>query len=147
MKTNVVISILLCGIATSQFLQAEEVHVGDIGGKLTLIGRLGKPLGVIAAVDGQLVSEPRQGKSGTVTAAFRVNKVDGKPLEKGQIVGLVFRASTPFHADELLHLSGYEGGAFVGTPDEARGLLGREASPLPWHFESTIRVIKAEKAK
>jgi hypothetical protein len=147
MKPKLVIAIMLCVIGTSLSLQAEEIQVSDIGSKVILIGRLGKPLGTIATVDGQLISEPTRGKSGQVTAAFRVNKVNGKPLEKAQIVGLIFRASAgipPIHTDEIIQLSGYKSGAFVGTPDDARDMLGRDASPLDWKFQTTIHVIKSQ---
>jgi hypothetical protein len=147
MKPKLIIAIMLCVIGASLFLQAEEIQVGDIGNKVILIGRLGKPLGTVATIDGQLISEPKQGKSGQITAAFRVNKVDGKPLEKAQIVGLAFRASAGIpsvHANEIVQLSGYEGGAFIGTPDDARDILGKDASPLDWKFQTTIYVIKLQ---
>jgi hypothetical protein len=147
MKANLVIVILSFVISSSILLQAEEVKVSDFGSKIILIGRLGKPLGTIATLDGQLVSEPKLGKSGRVTAAFRVNKVDGKPLEKAQSVALIFRVSEgvpPIHINELVQLTGYEGGAYIGTPDEARDSLGRDASPLDWQFESTIYVINSQ---
>jgi len=150
MKPKLIIAIMLCVIGAPLFLQAEEIQVSDIGSKVILIGRLGKPLGTVATVDGQLISEPKQGKDGQVIAAFRVNKVDGKPLEKAQIVGLIFRASagiSPVHANEIVQLSGYESGAFIGTPDGAREMLGKDASPLDWKFQTTIHVIKLHVAE
>ena len=150
MKLKLVFAIMLCAIGSSLFLQAEEIQVADIGNKVILIGRLGKPLGTLATIDGQLISEPKQGKSGQVTAAFRVNKVNGQPLEKAQLVGLAFRASAgipPVHANEMIQLSGYESGAFIGTPDNARDMLGKDASPLEWKFQSTIYVVKLQVEK
>ena len=145
MKPKLVVAIILSIIGTSLILRAEEIQVGDIGNKVTLIGRLGKPIGTVVTIEGQLISEPKQGKSGQISAALRVNKVDGKPLEKAQVVGLIFRASAGLpsaHANEIIQLTGYESGAFIGTPDAARDLLGKDASPLDWKFQSTIYVIK-----
>jgi hypothetical protein len=149
MKTKIKLLIAVTILLTGQinFLQAEDVSVGDFGGKVILIGRTGKPLGTVVTVEGQLVSEPKPGKNGRVIAAFRVNKVDDKSLETGQVVGLMFPASAgvpPVHANEIVRLSGYEGGAFIGTPAAARAQLGPDASPLDWKFESTIYVIKLQ---
>jgi hypothetical protein len=149
MKATLIIALLSGIIITAGFARAEEIQVGDIGSKVIIIGKLGKPLGTVVTVEGQLISEPKLGKSGQVTAAFRVNKVDGKALEKAQIVGLIFRASAgipPLHAHEIVHLSGYESGAFIGTPNDARDMLGRDSSPFDWKFETTIHVIKSQAA-
>jgi len=141
---------MLCIIGISHFLQAEEIQVGDIGNKVIIIGRLGKPLGTVVTTDGQMISEPKLGKNGHFTAAFRANKVDGKPLKKAQIVGLVFRVSAgvpSVHAGESVQLSGYESAAFIGTPDGARAMLGSDASPFDWKLESTIYVIKSQSSE
>ena len=129
----------------TNFLQAEDVLVSDFGSKVTLIGRLGKPVGTVTTVEGQLVSEPKLGKSGKITAAFRPSKVEGKPLEASQVIALSFPVSAglpPVHANDIVRLSGYEGGSFIGTPAAAREPLGADASPFPWKFESAFTVIK-----
>jgi len=57
---------------------------------------------------------------------------------------LIFRHSAgipTIHLHDIVQLSGYEGGAYVGTPDDARGMLDNEASSLKWKFETTIYVI------
>lgn len=139
----------LCLIGTSHLLQAEEVQATDIGGKVIIIGKLGEPLGTVVTIDGQMVSEPKLGKTGQATAALRVNQVNGKPLKREPILGMVFRPSTgvpSLHVPESVHLSGYETGAFIGTPDDARDSLGSDASRFDWKFETTIRVIKSEVA-
>lgn len=127
-------------------LHAEEIQVSDIGGKVILIGRLGQPVGTLVAnIEGQLISEPTQGKSGSITAALRVNKVDGKPLAKAQSFGVIFHSSVGLlnlHAKDLVKFSGYESGAFIGTPNAAREALGKDASPFEWKFESTVHVVK-----
>lgn len=146
MKLKFPAIILLFIITNSLLLRAQEVQVSDIGGGVTLIGRLGKPMGtVVTNIQGQLISEPKQGKSGLVTAALRVSKVDGKALPKAQVVGVVFRLSEGMpsvHANDIVKFSGYESGSFIGTPDAAREALGKDASPLDWKFESTVHVIK-----
>ena len=146
MKLKFPAVILLFIIATSLVLRAEEIQVSDIGGQVTLIGRLGKPVGtVITSIEGQLISEPKLGKSGQVTAAIRVSNVDGKALAKAQVVALIFRVSEGMpnvHGYDIIKFSGYEAGAFIGTPEAARDALGKDASPLAWKFESTIHVIK-----
>ena len=147
MKRNIIFTILFLTLATSCFLRAEDVQVVDIGDSVTLIGKLGKPLGTLAKVEGQLISEPKQGRSGQITAAFRVTKVDGQKLAKAQTVGLMFRLSQGMpavHAHDLVQLSGYEAGAFVGTPDAVRDSMGKDASPLDWKFESLVYVIEAQ---
>jgi hypothetical protein len=74
----VVITALLLNISFP--LRAEDVQVGDINdGKVILLGRLGKPLGTVVTVEGQLVSDPKAA-SGHITAAFRASKVDFNPL-------------------------------------------------------------------
>jgi hypothetical protein len=134
-------------VSQINLLQAEEIFVSDFGEKVTVVGRLGKPLGTVITMEGQLVSEPKTAKTGRSTAAFRVSKVDGKPLEAGQVIGLTFPLSMgtpPIHAKEIVRLSGYEGGAFIGTPATARESLGKDASPLDWKFESTVYLIKLQ---
>jgi hypothetical protein len=146
MKLKFPAVLLLFIITNSLVLRAEEIQVSDIGGRVTLIGRLGKPLGtVVTNIEGQLISEPKQGKSGQITAAFRLSKIDGKVLAKTQVVGLIFRISGGIpnvHANEIVKFSGYESAAFIGTPEAAREALGKDASPLDWKLESTVYVIK-----
>jgi hypothetical protein len=136
-------ALMLCGISLP--LCAEEVHADDISdGKTILIGRLGKPVGAVSVLEGQLISEPKAA-NGHVTAAIRVSKVDGRDLEKAQSIGLEFRPSQgmpPLHANQFVKLSGYEGAAFVGTPDAARADMGNDASPLDWKFASIFHVAK-----
>lgn len=147
MKTTLILTLLFGILGTSGLARAEEIQIGDIGSKVIIIGKLGKPLGTMATIDGQMISEPKRGTSGHFTAAFRVNKVDGRPLAKGQIIGLIFRSSiqtAPAHSHDIVQLRGYESGAFVGTPDSARDSLGADASPLDWKFEPTFYAIKAQ---
>jgi hypothetical protein len=147
MKRKIIAAILFLTITTSCFLRAEDVRVTDFGGNITLIGKLGKPLGTLSKVEGQMISDPKQGRSGQVSAAFRVSKVDGQRLPKAQTVGLIFRLSQgmpALHAHDMVEFSGYEAGAFVGTPDSVRDLMGRDASPLDWQFESVVYVIDAQ---
>lgn len=146
MKLKFTLALLFVIISYSSDLRAEEVQVSDIGGKVTLIGRLGKPIGtVFTSIEGQLVTEPKKGSTGHFTAAFRVSKVDGKALAKSQIVGLMFRPSEGMpkvRVNDVLKLSGYESGVFIGTPEAAREALGKDTSPVDWKFESTVHVIK-----
>jgi hypothetical protein len=147
MKRKIIAAILFLTIATSGLLQAEDVRVVDIGSGVTLIGKLGKPLGTLASIEGQMVSDPKQGRSGQVSGALRVSKVDGQRLPKAQTVGLVFRLSQgmpALHAHDIVQISGYESGVFVGTPDSARDAMGKDASPLDWQFESMVYVINAQ---
>ena len=126
-------------------LHAEDVQVGDISeGKTALMGRLGKAVGTVVTVEGQLLADPRLA-NGHITAALRVNKVDGQPLKSGQILGLEFRASQgvpALHANQLVKFTGYEGVAYVGTPATAREAMGSDASPLDWKLQSVVHVIK-----
>jgi hypothetical protein len=144
MKQKIIIAIMLCAICTAHLAGAQEVQTDDLGGKVILIGRLGKPLGTVATINGQITTEPRQTKSGTVIATIRVGTVDGNPVGKTEIIPLIFRHSAgipTIHLHDIVQLSGYEGGAYVGTPDDAREMLDKEASPLKWKFETTIYVI------
>ena len=145
MKLKLIFAILAWSLAASCFLQAEEVRVDDFGDSVVVIGKLGKPLGTIANVEGQVISDPKQGRSGQISAALRISKVDDERLPKGKIVGLVFRLSQgmpAIHAHDFVQLTCYESGAFVGTPDAARDTLGKDAQPLDWQFESMVYVIK-----
>src|SRR5215469_18272594 len=113
MKRKIFFTILLYSLTTACFLQAEDVRVADFGDSVTLIGKLGKPLGTLASVEGQMISDPKVGRSGQITAAFRVTKVDGEKLPKAQTVGLLFRRSQgnpAVHSQDLVKLSGYEAG-------------------------------------
>jgi hypothetical protein len=143
---KIIITFIFC-FSLPLFLQAEEIHIEDLGNKVILIGKLEKPVGTLATIEGQMISEPTRGKSGQVTAAFRIEKVDGQPLQKQSIIGLIFRASEgipSIHAQDLVQLSGYESGAFIGTPNEARDALGKDASPLDWKYEASFHVIKLQ---
>lgn len=147
MKRKLFFTILFLTIATFCFLRAEDVQVADFGSSVTLIGKLGKPLGTVATVEGQMISDPKVGRSGQITAALRVMKVDGQQLPKAQTVGLMFRHSQgapAVHAHDMVTLTGFEAGAFVGTPDAARDQMGADASPLDWQFESLVYVINAQ---
>lgn len=132
-------------LSVSFAAHSEEVRVIDISdGKITLIGRLGLPLGTVARVEGQLVSAPKL-TNGQIVAAFRVSKVDGKKLTGSQIVGLAFRASRgvpALGAGQLLKLSGYEDASTVGTPEAAREAMGSDASPVDRKFASVVHVIE-----
>ncbi|HTR43343.1 MAG TPA: hypothetical protein VMH87_17155 [Pseudomonadales bacterium] len=144
MKRKIIFTILFLALAAPCLLPAEDVWVTDIGGSVTLIGKLGKPLGTLAKVEGQMISDPKQSRSGQITAAFRVMKVDGQKLPKAQTIGLMFRSSQGMpavHAQDLVQLNGYEAGTFVGTPDAVREQMGSDASPLDWQFESLVHVI------
>jgi hypothetical protein len=147
MKLNLVfaLAVFLAGPAT--LLHAEDVQVSDFGGKVTLIGRLGKPVGTVAIAEGQIMSEPKLAKTGRSTAVLHVTKVDGQTLAAEQSVAVVFPASVSvslIHANQVVRLSGYEGGAFIGTPAAAREQMGADASSLSWKFESTFNVIKIQ---
>jgi len=126
-------------------LHAEDVQVGDISdGKTALIGCLGKAVGTVVTVEGQLLSDPKL-VNGHITAALRVNKVDGQQLKSGQIIGLEFRASQgvpAVRANQLVKFSGYEGVAYIGTPTAAREAMSGDASPLDWKLQSVVHVIK-----
>ena len=139
----VVITALLLNISFP--LHAEDVQVGDINdGKVMLLGCLGKPVGTVVTVEGQLISDPKAA-NGHITAAFRANKVDGRELKPAQIIGLEFRASLglpALRASQLVQFSGYEGVAFVGTPNAARVEMSSDASPLEWKLQSVVHVIK-----
>jgi hypothetical protein len=128
-------------------LHAEDVLVSDFGSKVALIGRLGKPVGTVAVAEGQIMTEPKQAKTGRSTATFRVTKVDGKDLPAAQVIAVIFPISagaTPAHAGQTVRISGFEGGAFIGTPAAARDQMGADASNLAWKFESTFTVIKVQ---
>ena len=139
----VVITALLLNISFP--LRAEDVQVGDINdGKVILLGRLGKPLGTVVTVEGQLVSDPTAA-NGHITAAFRASKVDGQELKAAQIIGLEFRASQglpALRASQFVKFSGYEAVASVGTPNAARAEMSSDASPLDWKLQSVVHVIK-----
>ena len=126
-------------------LHAQDVQVGDISdGKAALIGRLGKAVGTVVTVEGQLLSDPKLA-NGHITAALRVNKVDGQQLKSGQIIGLEFRASQrvpALRANQLVKFSGFEGVAYIGTPAAAREAMGSDASPLDWKLQSVAHVLK-----
>jgi len=132
-------------LASSLPLRAEDVLVSDINDhKTTLIGRLGKPVGTVVTLEGQLVTDPRA-SNGLFTAAFRANKVDGKELAKAQMISIVFRASQgspALHANQFVTITAYESAVFIGTPDAAREAMGSDASPFDWKFASLVHVIK-----
>ena len=144
MKQKIIIAIMLCAICTAHLAGAEEVRTDDLGGKVILIGRLGRPLGTVTTIIGQITTEPRQTKGGTVIATIRVGTVDGDPVGKAEIIPLIFRRSAgipTIHLHDIVQLSGYEGGAYVGTPEGAIGKLDKDASLLKWKFQTGINVI------
>jgi len=81
MKLNFLFAAVIFITGQINFLHAEEIFVSDFGGKVTVVGRLGKPLGTVVTIEGELISEPKAAKTGRTTAAFRVNKVNGKSPE------------------------------------------------------------------
>jgi len=143
---HILIAVIAPLLLTIPFpLHAQDVQLSDISDhKITLIGRLGKPVGTVVTLEGRLLTDPRF-SNGQFTAAFRANKVDGKELAKAQMISLVFRASQgspALHADQLVTFTGYEGAAFIGTPDAAREAMGSDSSPFDWKFQSLVHVIK-----
>jgi hypothetical protein len=145
MNRKLIIAIIVSIIAVTHLVVADEIQIEDIGSKTILVGKLGKPLGTVATISGQIISDPKQLRSGQFVGAIRVNKVNGQPLKKAATLGLLFRRSEGIpsvHAHDIVEFSGYESGAYVGTPDDARDQLGTDASPLDWKFETSITVIK-----
>jgi hypothetical protein len=137
------VALLLLNIAPP--LLADDVQIADVSeGRITMIGRLGRPVGTVVTMEGQLIADPKNA-NGHITTAIRVTRVDGKELPKAQTVGIEFRPSQgmpPLHANQLVKLYGYEGAAFIGTPDAAREDMGGDASPFDWKLSSLFHVIK-----
>jgi hypothetical protein len=145
MNRKLIIAIVVSIIAVTHLAVADEIRTEDIESKIILVGKLGKPLGTVVTISGQILSDPKQIRSGQYVGAIRVNKVNGQTLTKAATVGLLFRRSEGIpsvHAHDIIEFSGYESGAYTGTPDDARDLLGTDASPLDWKFETSITVIK-----
>jgi hypothetical protein len=148
MKSKLLIALAICLFAASRGFSAVEIQVGDIGKKVVIVGRLEVPVGtVVEGIEGQLMTLPRQLKSGQIVGTIRVSKVNGKALSQPSILALHFRTSggvPPLQKNQLVKISGYESVTYIGTPAGAREDLGSDASSLDWKLESTIYVIKYE---
>ena len=141
-----IIAALFCVIGIPLLIHAEDVQVDDLGTKVVVIGKLGKPLGTVVTVEGQLMSDPEP-KNGQIIAVLRANKTDGQALSPASNIALLFRHSggvPELHSHDLVKITGYEAGAFIGTPSAVRDQMGRDASPFDWKFETTFHVVTAE---
>ena len=123
--------LLACCEAPGGDDETRDISVDEIGTSVTLVGRLGKPLGKMASVRGRWSYPEHAGKPAKGdTIRFKVTRVDNRAPDRpvafdaGQIVVVdkSNRNVTPSRAD-LAKLDGvswtlraYETGRLLGTP-------------------------------
>lgn len=94
--------------------QSPSVSVDDLNGKVAVIGRLGKPLGTIVTIRGQLVQPQEKGEDNL----FRIESVDGQAITPINMEIVLFPGEK-FPTGGEAGWIGYEDGGFEGVPQQA----------------------------
>ncbi len=104
---------------------AEDIKADDIGEKITLVGRLGKPLGKIVEIECRGIPEPPRGrrtKHPYWKDSVEVTMVNGTRLKKPITIrfGSFVVGDVPIpKPGKSIRVVGYETGSFTGVPHEA----------------------------
>lgn len=140
------ISWLAATLLTTSVSAADRVSSVDLGRAVTVVGRLGQPLGHVVRIEGAAVeSDHPRGKGQDNTLFFRIATVEGRALPKPVVIEIVFFSSSNTRkllAGERQVLLGYETGRFSGLPDEATPHLSAPPAMTGYGFTTEFVVLK-----
>lgn len=141
MKLYAAISVALLGLGATQ-RQASTVPYTDIGGRITVLGRFGSPLGTYLVLSGH-----REGtaihNAMNVAGDFKIERVNGVKIKDAVMLWVDEVAAFP--NGTACTLRGYESGGMIGIPSEVTKKEGGSGSQTPWHFETQFMCVRATK--
>ena len=108
----------LCSVTTNTHCaETAKVNYRDLGGKVSIIGALGEPLGQIIAVGASIAEDSKRSKDSQrpplVISEVSHVQIPSVQLEYSLAPGVELKKA------KRLTLIGYETGGFKGTPTEA----------------------------
>ena len=111
-----------CPFAPKPCPAVKSVSAADLGTKVQVIGRLGRPLGTMVTIRGQAVQpvDPNNQSSAEKVPPnlFRVQSVDGQTTTPVDIE-IILPVDEKFPANGPAGWMGYEDGSFEGAPTDA----------------------------
>lgn len=110
-------------------------------------GRLGRPLGKLVKVEGEIVSGDPLSRAGADRRWLKVGRVDGQKLAMPVMLTLRFFDFTGLAEPAVgsqVRYQGYETGSFEGISSESFKVMPAVASE-ELHFEPVFQVCRAEK--
>ena len=121
----------------------EKMHYSDNTVKNGIIGVLGRPLGTIIEIEGQL--DPGEGaKADMDKILFRVQKLDGEELDRTIVLPVEtfswMSVASPGEGEIVKYL-GYETGGMSGIPEEAFAHMPY-VTTTAYHFSLYFQIIK-----
>jgi hypothetical protein len=134
----IVFTILSCGRSDN------KMKYSDIGRKTGITGSLGKPLGTIIRIQGQL-KKGEKSKADMDNIIIEVIKVDDKILETPVVIPMRMFSWSPVPEpgeDQVLQYLGYETGGMTGIPEEAFSHMPYVAT-TEYAFTVYFQVIKS----
>ena len=122
-----------------------SVNYTDLGVNVPVIGVLGRPLGEIAEVQGEVIDSSETGyKDDSGKILFRVKMINGVSLDKDKVVALRFfpwsGIEEPKPGDKKVFI-GYESGEFTGIPPKAFDYIPAVTTTM-YHFDTYFQVCK-----
>jgi hypothetical protein len=147
MHTRILLlSALLCAGCTQEWTKphiapqqsSRVISVDDLNKNVSIIGRLGKPLGTILTIQGRPVQpgERNDYRSNNIAHnLFQVESVDGQPIPPMDIQ-IDLQPGEKFPASGQIGWIGYEDGGFEGIPPQANKMPISASQP---HIQSRGR--------
>lgn len=138
---------ILLALTISAFA-ADTIRSTDIGRSVTIIGKLGQPLGRVIQIEGTPVesTDPLRRQKALMSALLlRVNKVQGVALPEPVVIELSFPYDWSEHKlapGERRVFTGYEGGRFDGIPNEATPHIKNLPASKGWGFSTYFIILK-----
>jgi hypothetical protein len=125
---------------------ADTVKSIDLGRSVSVIGRLGQPLGRIFQIEGIVVeSTYRRSKADEGALLFRVTTVQGKALSEPTVIEMSFFASASakkLAPGERRIFTGHETGGFTGIPDETHRHFAEVPAATGYGFTTQFVILK-----
>src|SRR5579871_5706552 len=123
-----------------------DISVKELGTKFRLVGKLGKPLGTMVAIQGLIVEGPLTTlDDGTCIV---VQRIDGKLTQNGPVIKLeeprASRLVDDLKTGRSCELHGFETGEFVGEPIDAYREINIPRATVRFLFYTDFLVSKTK---
>lgn len=127
---------------------APSVTLEDLRSTGGVRGALAVPLGTVVSIEAEVIEgSAGRGKAREGERLLQVLSVDGRTLAEPALLHFAWfplaRAPMDLGPGRRVKVVGYETGSFVGIPKDAWVHLGAPAASTPFHFQTSIVVLKA----
>ncbi|MDD3626683.1 MAG: hypothetical protein PHV06_05130 [bacterium] len=141
----IILSVLGILIISGSKQMETNINYSEIGSTIYVIGQLGKPLGEIAEIQGEVIDSSETGyKNDMGKILFKVQMINGQKLTKDITITLRFFSwsgiEEPKPGDKKVYI-GYESGEFTGIPPKAFDYIPAVTTTM-YHFETHFQVCK-----